>query len=132
MPKPTKLRRFVYAYLKNTETFDGLGIDEIARVIGGSVSHVLGTASHVTLNCKVLGNIAILPFILIATTVSTDIFVLNPINPSTDYAEEDTSDSNKVWFDNRAYVQFSGAATARCALLIEIVKIDPYTGMPPT
>jgi len=117
--------------MKDNDTFSPQA-DEIAHVVGGNISHVWGTASQVFLAAKELGSASVIPFTLIAATVSTDTFVLNPINPSTDYAEEDTSDSNQIWFDNRADLTFSGASNAVFITLIEIKKIDQYTGMPLT
>jgi len=131
MPAKSIQRKFLYLYMKNNDTFSPQA-DEIAHVIGGNISHIRGTPSQVFLAAKELGSASVIPFTLIATTVSTDTFVLNPTNPSTDYAEEDTSDSNQVWFDDRADLTFSGAATAVFIALVEIVKIDPYTGMPLT
>lgn len=129
MPVKRRLRQFLWKVLK------GVSNEQwkpdwpwMARVLGGTITHYCGLAS--SLDIRKTGTTIGEGIYLCAIQPGTDdeTFGINPITVTSDYYEEYTTDSTKIWFSNKDTLRFAGCTGSKIALYIEMIKLDEETG----
>jgi len=121
-------RRFEILELKADESAVP-SIDEEWRVVAGSILHVNGTETWVTL--RLVGTTVTVAYLLnVPAASATATFALNPIKGHADTNEKLMVDSTKIWFDHT--MEIISEVTGK--FLIEIVSVgvapEPLTVKP--
>ena len=126
MPKKTRLHRIIDITLKNGDALKP-ELDEEMRILAGTVTHVTGTDTILYIEFREGSLIAIF---MIDNAIANSGYTVRPVRPvtATGFTEEFTALID-FWFDSKHPISFVGAAGAHAALLLEVVKIDPLTGV---
>ena len=123
MSQPT-LRYLKFLDMANGDSWSPESNEE-ARVLGGRIEHVEETQTLFYLDRQ--GKIFFC-YMNVPQSTCTDGFTFPPQLPTAaKMDEEDVGDGVNVMFDSKARLLFSGAATARAHVILEVTKLDPTT-----